>query len=174
MQALQEKLPLAAIPLLWQVLPLRYLSWQQGGPWNEVCQPHDLWFLLQGTGNFLYFLSWLYCMAHAELWALPLSSQGLDVTTMWYWVDWWNAQWSKSDSALKWSHQSVVLCWLVECTVIQVWFSIKMISPICGTLLTGGMHSDPSLIQHSNNVTTIWYCVDWWNAQWSESDSAFK
>ena len=60
-----------------------------------------------------------------------------------------------------------------------------MISPICGTLLAGGVHSDPSriqhsndltsmwqasgmhndlsLIQHSNDLTILWRCVDCWN-----------
>ena len=66
---------------------------------------------------------------------------------MWYYVDWWNVQWSDCH---------VVLCWLVECTVI--WLP-------CGTVLTGGMHND---------LTAMWYCVDWWNALWLESDSAFR
>ena len=43
--------------------------------------------------------------------APPLSSQASDLTTVWYWVDWWNA---------RWSDHRVVLCWLVECTMSWV------------------------------------------------------
>ena len=46
--------------------------------------------------------------------------------------------------------QDVALCWLVECTMIR---------PACGTVLTGGMHED---------LTSVWHCVDWWNAQGSD------
>ena len=65
-----------------------------------------------------------------------------DLTAMWYCVDWWNAWWSDCH---------VVLCSLVECT---------MIWPPCDTV----MHND---------LTTMWHCVHWWNAQWFESTSAF-
>ena len=34
-----------------------------------------------------------------------------------------------------------------------------MIWPPCGTVLTGGLHDD---------LTTMWHCVHWWNAQWSD------
>ena len=36
-----------------------------------------------------------------------------DLTTMWYCTDWWK---------VRWSDHHVVLCWLVECTMIWVWF----------------------------------------------------
>ena len=49
-----------------------------------------------------------------------------------------------------WPCHHMVLCWLVDCT--KIW-------PPCGTVLTGGMHDD---------LTTMWYCVDWWNAWWSD------
>ena len=64
-----------------------------------------------------------------------------DLTTMWWCVYWWNA---------RWSDHHVVLCGLVECT---------MILPLCGAVLTGGMYNDP---------TTVWCCVDWWNTRWSD------
>ena len=34
--------------------------------------------------------------------------------------------------------------------MIQVWSSIQVLSPPCGTVLTDGIHNDPSLIQHSD------------------------
>ena len=67
-----------------------------------------------------------------------------DVTTMWYCVDQWNS---------RWPGHIVVLCWLVECTMIwPPW-------------LTGGMHDD---------LTTMWHSVDWWNAQWFVSDPSIQ
>ena len=64
-----------------------------------------------------------------------------DLTTMWCFVGWWNAQWSD---------HHVVLIWLMEC---------MMIWPPCGVVLAGGMHDD---------LTTMWCRVGWWNAWWSD------
>ena len=53
-------------------------------------------------------------------------------------------------SSSYWTDRHVALCSLVDC--MMIW------SP-CGTVLTGGMHND---------LTTMWYCVDWWTARWSD------
>ena len=94
---------------------------------------------------------------------LHRSSQAFDLTTIWYCSNWWNA---------RWSDRHMVLCWLVECAMIwtsggtvlidgmhhECTIECTMIWPPCGTVLTGWKHDD---------LTTRWYCSNWWNARWS-------
>ena len=57
-------------------------------------------------------------------------------------------------------------------TELSIW-------PLRGTVLTDGiegsaMSSKLHLCPHrAFHLTTMWYCIDWWNVRWSESDSAF-